>query len=469
MGAAAKGAALAAVAGIGWGAARWASAERRGRTARSIVERDTEPRRRVLVLGAGFGGLYAGIRVADAYWDDPDTEVMLIDRNNYHLFTPMLTLVAGSAVEPRHVAFPVRRLMRDHHLAFRRSEVRGIDLVNHVVHTDAGDVSYDKLVIGLGSVANYFGMTDVEERAITFKTMADAVQVRNHVVDCFERATLESAPEKRRELLTFVVVGAGPTGVELCAALHDFIHHTLIEEYPNISFEDDVRIILFEMKDRVLPNLEDDLATVATRVLKRKEVEMRLGTAIDHVEDGVVTTKEGERIPMRTLVWVAGVQASPVVEALGVQKGRAGAIVVDECLRVPGHPGVYALGDAAAYSDPETDKPLPADAKVAVQQAIAVAENVVRELRGEAPRPFIYRRFGDMISLGTNAAVADVLGFKLTGYAAWLLWRTFYLGRLQGLESKFRVIGDWALGAFFERYTARLELDRAGSPVSKAA
>lgn len=454
-----RGALLAAAGAAGIGVARWLAARARGRTARSLVEDDVEPTQRVGVLGAGFGGLYAAIRMADAVWDDPDVEVLLIDRHNYHLFTPMLTLVAGSAVEPRSVAFPVRRLLRDHHLAFRRSEVQSIDLANHTVETDTGAVQFDKLVLAPGSVANFFGMKEVEERAFTFKSIADALAVRNRVVDCFERASLTRDPAERRELLTFVIVGGGPTGVELASALHDFIHHTLIEEYPNISFQREVRIVLLEMKGRVLPNLEDDLARVATRTLRRKAVDLRLNTALDRAMDGKIVTKDGEEIPTQTLIWVAGVQANPLLGPLDVPKGRAGNVVVDECLRVPNVPGLYALGDAAAYTDPDSGKPLPADAKVAIQQAIAVANNVIHELKGEEPRPFNYRYFGDMVSLGTNSAVAEVLGFKLTGYIAWLVWRTYYLGRLQGIESKSRVAADWLLDTFLERYTAKLELE----------
>ncbi len=458
MGALTKGALVAGAGAAAIGVARWAAAQQRRRTARSLVEDDIEPRQRIVVLGAGFGGLYAAIRMADAVWDDPDVEVLLIDRHNFHLFTPMLTLVAGSTVEPRSVAFPVRRLLRNHHLAFRRAEVESVDLQAHKVHTDSGAVHFDKLVLALGSAANYFGMKEVEEQAFTFKSVADALAIRNHVVDCFERATISKDPAERRQHLTFVIVGGGPTGVELASALHDFIHHTLVEEYPNISFHHEVRIVLLEMKERVLPNLEDDLARVAARTLRRKAVDLRLNTALDHALDGKITTKDGEEIPTRTLIWVAGVQANPIASALDVPKGRAGSIVVDECLRVPSTPGVYALGDNAAYSDPESGKPLPADAKVAIQQAITAAENVIRELNGEQPRPFKYRYFGDMVSLGTNSAVADVLGFKLTGYVAWLVWRTYYLGRLQG-ESKSRVAADWLLDTFLKRYTANLELE----------
>ncbi len=453
-----RGALFAGAAAAGLAAGQWATHRQRSRFARWLVEQEHEPERRIVVLGAGFGGLYAAIRLADAFWAEPKTEVMLIDRHNYHLFTPMLTLVAGSAVEPRSVAYPVRRLLRDHHLSFRRAEVQSIDLANRRVETSEGSVSFDKLIIGLGAVSNFFGLDDVAKYGYTFKTVSDAMEIRDHIVDCFERAANTDDPEKRQSLLTFVIVGGGPTGVELAASLHDFIHHTLIEEYPNISFEREVRIKLCEARERLLPNLEIDLANVASHVLRRKEVELLANTAIARVWEDGIATKDGREIPTSTLIWVAGVQASPVAATLDVPKGRAGAIVVDDALRVPGTDGVYALGDNAAYTDPTTNSPLPPDAKVAIQQAVAVADNVIRELRGEEPQPFVYRRFGDMISLGTNAAVADVLGVKLSGATAWLLWRTFYLGRLHGLENKSRVVLDWALGALFERYTAELDL-----------
>ncbi len=366
--------------------------------------------------------------------------------------------MAGSAVEPRSVAFPVRRLLRDHRLSVRRSEVRAIDLAARRVVTGDGDLAYDKLVVALGSVSNFFGIDAVERYGYPFKSMSDAIGIRNHIVDCFERAANSSDEAERKRLLTIVVVGGGPTGVELAASLHDFIHHTLIAGYPNISFQREVRIVLCEAQGRVLPTLGPDLAREAAGVLRRKAVEVLSNTSIERVWDGGIATQDGREIPTSTLVWVAGVKANPVVAALDLPKGRAGAVVVDECLRVPGVPGVYALGDSAAYTDPSNHQPLPADAKVAIQQAVTVAENVVRELRGEEPRPFAYRGLGEMVSLGTNAAVANVLGFRLSGALAWLVWRTFYLGRLRGLESKFRVLGDWALGALFGRYTAEIEL-----------
>jgi len=229
------------------------------------------------------------------------------------------------------------------------------------------------------------------------------------------------------------------------------------------------------MQDRLLPNHEGDFAEVAAEVLQHKDVDVRLNSAIANAWEGGIRTKAGEEILTRTLVWTAGVQANPVIKDLSVEKGRGGAVVVDSALRVPGHPGVYALGDNAAHTDPSSGNPLPPDAKVALQQAGAAAGNVIRELRGEEAEPFVYRRFGDMISLGTNAAVADVLGVKLTGLPAWLLWRLYYLGRLQGVENKFRVLADWAAEMVFERYTARLDLetrriaDRTGSSPNEAA
>src|SRR4051812_28312745 len=220
VGALTKGALVAGGGAAALGAVRWAMGQRRGRTARALVEDGIQPTQRIVVLGAVLGGLYVVIRRADAVWDAPDREVLLIDRHNYHLFTPMLTLVAGSAVEPRNVAFPVRRLLRDHHLHYRRAEGESIDPQTQTVATTQGPVHYDKLVIALGAVSNFFGLNDVEKYGFTFKTMTDAIEIRNHVVDCFERAATSKDPEERRSLLSFVIVGGGPTGVELAASLH---------------------------------------------------------------------------------------------------------------------------------------------------------------------------------------------------------------------------------------------------------
>jgi NADH dehydrogenase len=368
----------------------------------------------------------------------------------------MLTLVAGGLVEARHVIYPVRRLLRRRCFSFREREVRAIDLERRRVETLDGPIDYDYLVLALGARTNFYGIPNMAELSFPFKTVADAVRLRNHIIDMFERAALESDPAFRRELLTFVIVGGGPTGVELAANLHDFMHHSLVEEYPTLDFSE-VRVILIERKERVLPNLPEDLGRVAERTLRGKRVEMRLEAAVSAVEADRLTLMDGNNVPTHTVIWAAGVEASPVVAALPVEKGRGGAVVVNEYFQLPEHPEVFALGDNASVVDPRTGAPLPADAKVAIREADWVAKNVLHSLRGEPLERFQYKPIGDMISLGTWAAVADIRGLKISGFPAWLLWRTFYLGRLFGAENKLRVMGDWVLESFFERDTARVE------------
>ena len=414
-------------------------------------------RRRVVVLGGGFGGLYTTMRLDDALHKDPAVELLLTDRHNYHLFTPMLPLVAGGLVEARHVIYPVRRLLRRRCFTFRESEVRAVDLERRQVETLDGPLSYDCLVLALGGVTNFFSIPRMPELSFPFKTVADAVRLRNHIIDMFERAAVEPEPQMRRELLTFVIVGGGPTGVELAASLHDFMHHSLVEEYPALDFSE-VRLILAEARERILPNFPEDLVKVAERTLRRKGVDIHTGTTIGAIEPDRVLTKDGDQaIPTHTVIWVAGIQASPVVADLPVAKGRGGAAVVNEYFQLPDYPEVFALGDNASCADPRTGVPLPADAKVAIRQADWVAKNVVHRLRGEPLERFQYQPIGDMISLGTWNAVADIRGVKLSGFPAWVLWRTYYLGRLLGAENKVRVIGDWLLESFFERDTARVE------------
>lgn len=414
-------------------------------------------RRRVVVLGAGFGGLYTTMRLEEVLRHEPAVELTLVDRHNYHLFTPMLTLVAGGLVEARHVIYPVRRLLRQRCFTFRESEVRAVDLQARLVETLDAPLSYDCLVLALGGVTNFFNIPNIAELSFPFKTVADAVRLRNHIIDMFERAAVETDPRLRRELLTFVIVGGGPTGVELAANLHDFMHDSLVEEYPALDFSE-VRVILAEARERILPNFPADLAQVAERTLRAKRVHIHAHAAISTIQPDRVLTKDGDKcIPTHTVIWVAGVQASPVVTALPVSKGRGGAVVVNEFFQVPDYPEVFALGDNAACADPRTGLPLPADAKVAIRQADWVAKNVVHYLRHEPLQRFQYQPIGDMISLGTWAAVADIRGVKLSGFPAWLLWRTYYLGRLLGAENKLRVIGDWLLEAVFERDTARVE------------
>ncbi|MBI2955464.1 MAG: NAD(P)/FAD-dependent oxidoreductase [Chloroflexi bacterium] len=435
----------------------------RAKVARWYRTRPEVPKRRIVVLGAGFGGLYTTMHLADALRADPRVEITLVDRNNFHLFTPLLTTVAGGLVDSQHVAYPVRRLERTNTFLFRESNVIGIDLDKKMVRLEDGHLTYDYLVFALGSVTNFFGMKNVERLAFPFKNLRDAVRVRNEVISRFEEAIWESDPARRRQLLTFVFCGGGATGVELAAAVHDFIFESLIEEHPGVE-RNEVRLVLVEAHRRLLPTHDPYLSIVTHNKLLSKGVDVRLGTRIaSPIEDDsgrltAVETHTGEIIPTRTLIWTAGIEVSDVISTLPVQKGRGGAIMVDEYLGVPGYQGVYALGDNAAARDPRTGVALSPDAKVAVQLARWVAKNIVNEMNGRPRVQFKYEHMGDLVLLGTNAAVADIKGVKLSGLPAFLLWRSFYFWRLLGFESKARIAWDYLYGLLAERDTAKTEV-----------
>lgn len=446
---------LAAAGGyLGWRFWRgWRARQEMARLAAAVGR----TRQRVVILGAGFGGLFTALHLSRRLQGDPTVDITLIDQHNYHLFTPMLTMVAGGLVEPRHVCFPVRSLLRRQRFRFRQAEVTGLDLENRLVHTTVGTIPFDYLVLALGSVVNFFGVPEAERYSLPFKEVGDAVSVRNRVIDALEQATAEPDPDRRRELLTFIICGGGPTGVELAAALHDFIHHSLIGLYPDLSF-DEVRIVLVEAQARLVPTLDPRLAAAATAVLRRKRVEIRTETSVARVSPEGIETHTGERLRGRTVIWCAGIRAHPLVAGLPVPHGRGGTVVVDEFLELVEHPGVYAIGDCAQYTDPTTGRPLPPDAKVAIQQAEAVARILADRLAGREPVPFTYRYLGDMLSLGERDAVAKVGNLVLTGLPAWLLWRLYYLGRLLGTGTRLRVLGDWLLRTFAEPDIARLDL-----------
>jgi NADH dehydrogenase len=403
------------------------------------------------------------MHLADAMNADPEVEIVLVDAHNFHLFTPLLTTVSAGLIDSQHVAYPIRRMERVKPFLFRESEVTGIDLQGKTVTLAKDELSYDYLVISLGSVTNFFGMKEVERLAFPFKSMGDAIRLRNRVIEMFEQAAWEPDPERKRQLLTFVFCGAGATGVELAAAIHDFIANTLIEEHPTITL-DDVNLILMEASERILPALSAYMSTVSHNKLLSKGVDVRTGTRITqvrptgHDQTLVVETEDGQIIPTGTLVWTAGIQANPLVSALPVDKGRGGSVVVDEHLMVPGFPGVYALGDNASVRNITTGKPLPPDAKVAVRLAESVAKNIANDLRGQPQTPFQYEHPGDLVSLGTNAAVAEIKGVRLSGFPAFVLWRSFYFWRLLGFESKARIAWDYLYGMFAERDTAQTEL-----------
>jgi len=410
----------------------------------------TQPARpTVVIVGAGFGGL----RAARALRRAP-VNVVLIDRHNYHLFQPLLYQVATAGLEPEQIAKPVRAILRgQRNLDFRMTEVTGADLAARRLETASGPVPYDYLILALGGETNFFGLDSVARHGFGLKDIPDAVAIRNHVLTCFEQAMLEVDPERRRARLTFVVVGGGPTGVEMAGALSELIRLVLVKDYPRLNIKD-VRVLLLEATDRVLGTMPERLREAAGATLWRKHVEVRFGATVEDFDGARVRLKSGEVIPAHTVIWAAGAKASGLTARLGLPTARQGRIVVEPTLQVPGHPEIFLVGDAA-YLEAEGE-PLPMVAPVAIQMAEAAARNVGHAVQGRPAEPFRYRDPGSLATIGRNAAVAHIFGLQLKGFTAWVMWLVVHIIQLIGFRNKLFVLLNWAWDYFFYERAVRL-------------
>ena len=412
-----------------------------------MAQRD---RPRVVVVGAGFGGLWAVRTLAF----EP-VEVLLVDRRNHHTFFPLLYQVAAAEIEPEAIAFPIRGLLRRFpNIGFEMAEVRGIDLEARRLETDGPPIPYDFLILSPGSVAHTFGIPGVAEHAFFLKSLDQAIRLRNHILASFERAAREPDPLQRRRMLTFTIIGGGPTGVEFAGALAELIARPLRRDFPTLDFRE-VRVILVEATEGLLPGLPTPLRAYAAARLRRLGVEVRLQAPVEAVGPGHVRLKDGALIETGTAVWTAGVQGDPLGEALGRPLGPSGRVLVSPTLQVPGHPEIYVVGDLAL---PEGLGKLPMVAPVAIQQGTHAARNILRVLQGRPPQPFRYRDPGTLVTLGRNAAVAHVFGRAFTGFSAWLLWLGVHLLRLIGLRNRLVVLSGWAWDYLFYERVVRLIL-----------
>jgi NADH:quinone reductase (non-electrogenic) len=406
---------------------------------------------RILILGGGFGGLYAALELERTLARGCEVEVTLVCRDNFHLFTPMLHEVAASDLDLTHIVNPIRKLLRRVRLFV--GEVERIDLasrrvsVSHSHEHHHHELLYDHLVLALGSVTNLAGLPGLGSTALTMRTLGDAIRLRNHVIENLETADFECSADARQPLLTVVVAGAGFAGVETLAAVHDFVHEAL-RFYPRLR-KGDIRMVLVDPASGVLPELGEGLGGYARRKLEERGIEVRLGIGVTAVKDGLVNLSDGTAIPTRTLVWTAGNAPNPLVAGLPLALER-GRIVVDGCLRVPEWPGVWAIGDGALVPDPRGGH-YPPTAQHALRQGSLVARNIARTLRREDLRPFRFSTLGQLAAIGRRTGVARVLGLQFSGFAAWWLWRTIYLSKLPRLEKKLRVLLDWSLDLVFSK------------------
>jgi NADH:quinone reductase (non-electrogenic) len=393
---------------------------------------------RVAIVGAGFGGLEAARRLASA-----PVEITLIDRHNYHLFQPLLYQVATAALSPADIAAPIRHILRDQKNAvILLDEVTGVDLAaRRIVLRGAGSMHFDYLVLATGSVYTYFGHADWPRFAPGLKSIDDATYIRRRVLLAFEKAETTADAAARQRLMTFVLVGAGPTGVELAGALAELARAALADDFRRINPRS-ARILLVEAGPHVLAGFPDRLSRFAERALARMGVELLLNTPIRAVDACGVTAK-GEHIEAATVIWCAGVQATPVAQWLGLAPGKGGTVAVAPDLSVPGHPEVFVIGDAALVADAR-GKPLPGVATVAQQEGRYVAELIrCRATGATLPPPFRYHDKGALATIGRSAAVADLPWLKLTGWLAWVLWGIVHIYGLIGFRNRMAVFLNW--------------------------
>jgi NADH:quinone reductase (non-electrogenic) len=414
------------------------------------------PRTRIVVLGGGVGGLAAARHLDRQSTRRSDVEVTLVSRDNFFLLSPLLFEACSGVLELRHCAQPIRPCLR--HVRFIEASVEHVDVERRVVRVVASEevvheLPYDHVVIALGAMTN-LDLVPGSEHARTFKTVADALMLRNHIIERLERADVQTDAQRRRQLLTVVVIGGGLVGVELLGELTAFVHEQL-RYYPRIH-RDEVRFQLFEAGDRLLPEAMPFVARYAEEVLRRRGAELKTSTPVQAIEPGVVRWKDGV-IEADTIVLAAGIVPSAVSAAAAVERDRRGRIVTDATMRSVSHPNVWAIGDCAAIPGPD-GKPYPALAQHAVREARRVAQNIRAVVGRRPPRPFVYRTLGTMAAFGHTRAAADVRGLELTGFIAWWMRRTYYLFQMPRWDTRVRIALDWTVSLFFRPVLTKVDL-----------
>ncbi len=413
-------------------------------------------RPRVLIVGAGFGGLWAARTLAHS-----PVEVMLLDRNNYHTFLPLLYQIAAAELEPEDIAYPIRSIVRKWpHTSFCLTEVRRVEFAARTVQTDGPTIPYDFLILSMGSLTHFFGVKGAPEFAYPLKTMEQGIRLRNHVLSCFERAMHVRDAAQLQRILTFAIVGGGPTGVEFAGALAELVRRPLMKDFRGLDFRN-VRVVLLEAMNSLLVGMPERLGGYAQRRLQKMGVDVRFKARVSEITPDCVFLKDGTIIPTETVVWTAGVRGDPAVSSWQLPTGGNGRVLVLPTLQLSDHREIYVIGDLASVEQDTT--PLPMVAPVAMQQGVTAARNILREIAGRSPLAFHYRDRGTMVTIGRNAAVASLGGLVITGFAAWVIWLSVHLFKLIGFRNRLLVLINWAWDYFFYERAVRLILPLASS------
>ncbi len=413
-------------------------------------------KKRIVILGGGFGGVYAALLLEKLLAREPEADIRLVSRDNFFLFTPMLHEIAASDLEITNIVNPLRKLLR--RVKVFVGEVERIDLPNKRVVVSHGrhdydhhchKLDYDHLVLALGSITNFFNLPGFAESALAMKSLPDAIQLRAKIIHSLERANSECSLGDRQSLLTFVVAGGGFAGAETVAALNDFVREA-VQLYPNLCAEM-LRVMLVHPGAVILPELGESLGRYAQKVLAQRGVEIRLNTRVTSMTENEVRLNDGVPIPSSTLIWTAGTLPNPLLSSLPCRK-EGGRVLVNEFLQIPDWPGVWAVGDCAHVPDvSQPGKSHPPTAQHAIREGRVAAQNIALALAGRPPKPFSFKTIGLLASIGRPTGVARIFGLNFSGFFAWWLWRTIYLGKLPGLDKKVRVAFDWTLDLLFRK------------------
>ncbi len=430
-----------------------------------------ERRKKIVVLGGGYGGVECTRKLEEYFKDDNGIEIVLISEDNFLLFTPMLPQVAAGMLATRDIVMPIRTIIKK--TTFYEGRVKNIDPHGKIVNLWGTDekrgisIHYDFLVVSLGSETNFFGMSDVEKHAYTIKTLNDAMTIRNRVIDMLEQAENESNPILRKSLLTFVLVGGGFAGIETAGELMDLLLDAR-KYYPKIS-KNEIQVMVLEALPNILPGFDEKLARFAHNLLTKNGIEIKLKTAVTSFDGFEIKMKkivdeskneepEIEAVQTRTVIWTAGVTPVNTIKR-SMFKTERGKIIVNDFLEVSDFPGVFAIGDCALFIDPSTERPFAPTAQLAEAQAKTAAYNLHALIRNESMKKFEYQSRGQMAIIGKRNGVASIFGMNISGIWAWALWRNVYLSKIPRWDKRLRVLLDWTIDLFFDRDISRLKFE----------